>query len=148
MLSHRFARARFNNAIAWEVYPFDVHDRLDKTGELMTTIEAFASDTGCEMLNVILCAGDIRRPAQRGRAFPRPSGAESLVARPRPAEGLTSPEPGRLQRSVDLVRVEAGQSLLTDDDQGHRHHAHRDQLLASFRHPSDVLLRELHTLSR
>ena len=36
-----------------EVYPFDVHDRLDETGELMTTIEAFASDTACEMLFVI-----------------------------------------------------------------------------------------------
>ena len=69
MLSHRFARARFNNAIAWEVYPFDVHDRLDKTGELMTTIEAFASDTGCAMLNVILGAGDIRTRPRLSPAF-------------------------------------------------------------------------------
>jgi hypothetical protein len=49
-----FARAaRFKGAIDWEVYPFDVHDRLDENGELMTMIEAFASDTAYETLVVI-----------------------------------------------------------------------------------------------
>jgi len=49
-----FARAaRLKGTIDWEVQPFDVHDRLDEDGELMTMIEAFASDTAYDTLFVI-----------------------------------------------------------------------------------------------
>lgn len=43
----------FKGAIEWEIYPFDVGDQLDEDGELMTMIQAFASDTACETLVVI-----------------------------------------------------------------------------------------------
>ena len=45
--------SRFKGTIDWEVYPFDVGDTLDEDGDLMTMIEAFASDTASERLFVI-----------------------------------------------------------------------------------------------
>ena len=45
--------SRFKGTIEWEVYAFDAGDALDEDGELMTMIEAFASDTAYERLFVV-----------------------------------------------------------------------------------------------
>src|SRR5262245_61887034 len=66
------------------------------------------------------------------------------------AEGscMRSPRLRRAQRRVDRLRVEAGEALVTDDDDRQRQQAERHQLLARLRVLADVALGERDALLR